>query len=131
MKRRKIILSIAIQVTALLIGYFIGYKSAHYNPESYYQKMLDTTHTFQAVICDIHTSSFLVEGIKTNDINYRGKFDLFISDETQLKWHSTDISFSDFDAGDYVNVTFTGSVAESYPAQISDVIRIELLDDEL
>jgi len=37
---------------------------------------------------------------------------------------------SDLDAGDIIAVTFDGYVLESYPAQLQEVIRIQLLDDE-
>ncbi|MDY5619729.1 MAG: hypothetical protein SPF78_14550 [Lachnospiraceae bacterium] len=41
------------------------------------------------------------------------------------------ISFSDLEAGDYILVTYAGTVVESYPGQIHDVLRIELLEDNL
>ena len=50
--------------------------------------------------------------------------------ETALLWRGTAIGLSDLDAGNIIAVTFDGYVLESYPAQLQEVMRIQLLDDE-
>ena len=75
------------------------------------------TETFNAVITDIgeNGSSMQVEGLETNDINSRGAFIFSVEDDTKLEWHHAPIKLSEFDVGDCVAVTYTGSIMESYP----------------
>ena len=40
------------------------------------------------------------------------------------------ITLEDFKAGDKVSVTYTGPVMLSEPAQLTQVLRIQLLEDE-
>ena len=89
------------------------------------------TQTFYATILEIRENSLLVEGLEENDINYRGQFSLHLDDETEFTWRYTEISLEDLDAGDRISVTFSGGVAESYPAQIGDTEVVQLLEDEL
>lgn len=135
MKKCKKPLLIAIPVIAVIIGYLIGYKYAYHKFENSYQKMIDRTYTFPATISEVYSRtqsrSLHVDGLETNNQNYRGKFDLHISDKTDFKCMGNNISFSDLEAGDYILVTYAGTVAESYPGQIHDVLRIELLEDNL
>lgn len=42
----------------------------------------------------------------------------------------TELFISDFDVGDNISITFSGELRETYPANILDVNRIQLLDDE-
>ena len=85
--------------------------------------------TFYAEIREREADRFLVKGLAVNDLNYRG-IHFFSATETALLWRGTAIGLSDLDAGDIIAVTFDGYVLESYPAQLQEVIRIQLLDDE-
>lgn len=91
----------------------------------------NNTQTFYATILEIRENSLFVEGLEENDINYRGQFSLHLDDETEFTWRYTEISLEDLDAGDRISVTFSGGVAESYPAQIGDTEVVQLLEDEL
>lgn len=42
----------------------------------------------------------------------------------------TDISIDDIDVGDNIAVSFFGEVMESYPAKLTQVTQLTLLDDE-
>ena len=50
--------------------------------------------------------------------------------KTELIWRGVPITLKDLRAGNTVSVTYTGEVLEISPAQVSDVLRIQLLDDE-
>lgn len=84
---------------------------------------------FYAEITEVYESSLLVDGMEVNDYNHRGEFVFSVSDDTNIRWRGTELNFEDLDTGDNVAIYYSGSVAESYPAQISHVYRIELLDD--
>lgn len=85
--------------------------------------------TFYAQIKEINGNSMLVSGLKENDVNFRSEFYLYITSNTKLEWHFTDIALSDFVPGQNISVTFSGEVQETYPAQIKSVNKICLLDD--
>lgn len=88
------------------------------------------TVTFYATITTISEYSILVEGLEVNDINSRGAFDLSTNENTVYEWRHTPLERSELEAGDTIAVTYTGAVLESYPAQIHEVLKIQLLDDE-
>lgn len=131
-KEVKIILVIFIILISLVIGYFIGYKRAYDKIESASQTISSTTNqqTFYAKINEINDNNILVQGLSINDINYRGEFIFSIIEETELVWRGTEIKLYDLDIGDNISITFNGEILDSYPAQIKDVTKIQLLDDE-
>ena len=75
--------------------------------------------------------SFLVEGMDANDVNHRGRFTFSVEEDTSLVWRGVALSLEDLEAGHRVAVTYTGPVAESEPAQIFQVLQLEVLEDEL
>ena len=132
-KEIKIILVILLVIFALIIGYFVGYKRAYDNMENANQDIndLDNQQTFYAEIKEINNNNILVQGLSVNDINYRGEFNFSIIEETELEWRGTEISLSDLDVGANISITFSGEILDTYPAQIKDVVKIQLLDDEI
>ena len=132
-KELKIILIIMLVIIALVIGYFVGYKRAYDKIESASQNVNynNEQQTFYAEIKEINNNNvFLVEGLSVNDINYRGDFTFSVVEETKLEWRGTEISISDLKVGDNISITFDGEILDTYPAQIKEVIKIQLLDDE-
>ena len=83
------------------------------------------------MISDIQGSTLHVAGLEVNDINFRGDFFFSVAEETSITWRYTDISLEDLDVGDRVSITFTGDILTTYPANITQVESIQLLDDEL
>ena len=66
-----------------------------------------------------------------NDVNYRGAFWFPVEEVMEITWHNTDISIEDLDVGDQISVSFTGEILATYPAKITQVEAIRLLEDEL
>ena len=132
-KEFKIILVILIVVVSLLLGYFIGYKRAYDKIENAGQNISynNTQQTFYAEIKEIKDNFILVKGLSVNDINFRGEFTISVVGETELEWRNTKINVTDLNVGDNISITFTGEILDSYPAQIKDVVKIQLLDDEI
>ena len=120
---KRIIHTVSIILSILLAaagGYYGGRRSV---------KPLDGT-TFYAVIEEIREKYILVQGLEINDINGRGAFELTVGDKTELICRGVPITVKDLRAGNTVSVTCTGEVLEISPAQVRDVLRIQLLDDE-
>ena len=86
--------------------------------------------TFYAAIDQIDGNSLAVTGLEVNDINHRGAFTFSVGEDTVLEWRHAPISLAELDPGDRVSVTYTGAVLESYPAQLTQVVRVQLLEDE-
>ena len=131
-KEFKIILVILIVVISLVLGYFIGYKRAYDKIESASQNISynNNQQTFYAEIEEIKDNFILVKGLSVNDINFRGEFTISVVEETELEWRNTKINVTELNVGDNISITFTGEILDSYPAQIKDVVKIQLLDDE-
>lgn len=117
-----------------VIFFFLGYKMDNIINKNDDAKNVSQgtfqSETFYAVIEKIDDRSLIVEGIAINDINFRGKFQLNISDDTKLEWRYTDIKLSDLNIGDNISITFSGEIVEISPAIIQDVEKIQLLDDK-
>ncbi|WP_298483467.1 hypothetical protein [uncultured Ruminococcus sp.] len=101
----------------------VGNSSASTNDAALYQ-------TFYAEIEENNGQSLLVKGLDVNDVNSRGEFYVAIDGETILEWRYEPISLEELEVGDTVSITHTGNIGESYPAQIFETVRIQLLDDE-
>ena len=76
-------------------------------------------------------TTILIEGLETNDINYRGDFDFSIDNDTEILWNNTKIELSDLKEGQNVSITSTGELLEKYPAKLTKVNKVIVLDDEL
>ena len=107
------------------VCFFAGYQTARLGMEP-----CPFAQTFYASITDIQGSALTVEGLAVNDINFRGRFHFQVEEDTELLWRYEALPLSDLDPGDRISITFTGPVAESDPAGLSAVVRIQLLDDD-
>ena len=101
------------------ILYSAGYKNAY------------PTQTFYATVSKIEGNNLTVQGMDENDVNYRGAFWFPVEEITEITWCNTDISVEDLDVGDQISVSFTGEILATYPAKITQVEAIRLLEDEL
>ena len=77
--------------------------------------------TFQAIILDIYDSYYLVEPIE-------GSQKLKSSDQIIVPMKNLDPSLEP-EAGDIIEITYDGSIAESYPAQITEVYSIKVIQE--
>ena len=130
MKKRAFIAAIAAAILICtlcggIVGYIIGAGEGSSSDGGD-----SLSQTFYAEILEINGSSLLVKGLSVNDINFRGEFSFSVSEKTKLEWRYTEITLSDLDVGDTVSITFKGEIMESYPAIISEIVKIQLLDDE-
>lgn len=116
--------------SAVIAGvfYFAGYKIAYDQIEN--SATAHRSQTFYATISNIQDITLTVKGMEINDINFRGKFYFSVAEETMITWRYIDIPIKDLNVGDNISITFTGEILETYPAQITQVEVIQLLDDE-
>lgn len=76
-------------------------------------------------------TTVLIEGLDTNDINHRGKFDFVVTEKTKLLWRGTKIELSDLKEGQTISITAAQEVLLRYPAGLTGVTKVIVLDDEL
>lgn len=91
----------------------------------------EDSSTFYASILYINGENLLVNGLSVNDINFRGQFYFVVTEKTKIEWHNTAIALDDLQAGQNIAITFRGAIRESEPAGISNISKIQLLEDSL
>lgn len=137
-KESKIILSITIILLVAIMSYFVGYKKAYDDYESFidnndngikFQSFYATITNIEDTGLTIDDTALTVKGLDINDINFRGNFKFIITEATEIEWRYTDIDASELEIGDNISIIFTGNIQESEPAIIEDVLKIQLLDD--
>ena len=76
-------------------------------------------------------TTILIEGLDSNDLNYRGEYDFSVDKDTELLWNETKIELSDLKEGQNVLITSTGEILERYPAGLTKVTKVVILDENL
>ncbi|WP_371820557.1 hypothetical protein [Falcatimonas sp. MSJ-15] len=76
-----------------------------------------------------HTSKEPKEYLNT--VSGRFEFVFSLAEETALVWRGTEIELSDLAVNDMVSITFAGEIQETYPARIMNVIKVQLLGENL
>lgn len=121
-----------IVVTVLVIGAFVGgFFAGKSGQRVETQLAWSDTEVVYAEILSVDNGHFHVRGLDVNDINGRGEFTFSAKENTKLIWRGTELSLADFGAGDRIAFYYDGYVLESYPAQVQNVTKIKLLDDEV
>lgn len=127
MKKHKKMMIVCLLLVVAIGFYFIGYKVAHDRLKN--EQINNQMVTFYAEITDIRDSDIRVQGLDVNDINHRGHFTFTIVEETELVWNGTTMIPSELNVGDLISITYTGGLLETSPAQICEVVKVQLLDD--
>lgn len=120
----KKILGIVLMVVGLCLSGLLGYHLGSNGSNDI------SSQTFYAKIIAIEDRHLSVSGLSVNDVNYRGDFNLSVTDQTALEWRNTEIQLSDLRVGQTISITYQGEILESFPAVIQKVSKIQLLEDE-
>ena len=120
--------TLGISILAACIAFAIGYLAGNDAGRSTVPDVVYPT-TFYATVTEIYETALAVEGLDINQINYRGPFGFSVGPDTQLVWRGTPVELNELHPGLTVAVSFTGYVLESYPAGLTEVCRVEVLDD--
>lgn len=89
--------------------------------------------TFYATIQSIDKNNegmimLTVSGLEVNDANTRGDFRFIIKDTTDLIWMNTRIEPEELKVGQNISITYNGSINETSPAVLNNVIKVKLLN---
>ena len=128
MRKWKIVVSVIVVIAAAALGYVLGYTMAKGGEKP------EEELTFYAEITDIggiEGTYFTVRGLEVNDVNFRGDFTLSVTEDTEIEWNFMEIVPKQLQVGNSIAVTFSGDIQESDPAQIGNVTKIRLLEDEV
>lgn len=129
MKKKVVPVFVGILMVLVAVGsYFLGYKTAYGRLEEGAGDKLP--QTFYATITERDDDFFAVEGLSVNDINFRGDFTFTITTDTILMWRGETLTSEELQVGDRVAVTFDGTIQETYPAVLTGICQIQLLEDE-
>lgn len=119
-----VFVAVVIFVCAFGGGFVVGRTTA--KPQN-----MPNCEVVYAEIISVENGYFHVKGLDVNDINGRGEFTFSAKENTALVWRGTELSLSDFQAGDRIAFYYSGEVLLTYPAQVQNVVMIKLLDDEV
>ncbi len=78
------------------------------------------TVTFQATILEIHDDNYLVEPVE-------GSAELNSADQITVPMTSMNVS-TEPEVGDILEIVYDGELAESYPAQITNVYSMSVVE---
>lgn len=97
------------------------------------EEVSDIPYTFEAEIKEVKEYkgkySLLVDGLDTNEINYKTEFWCSIRETTKiLDKENNKIEVTDLKESQNVSITYAGGVMETYPGQIGNVLRVKLVD---
>lgn len=90
--------------------YWLGYETAYEKIEN--SAFLNQLQPFYATVVDIQDNTLTVRGMGINEINYRGKFTIPVSEETKITWRNTDIPLEGLNVGDNIAIRFAGENLE-------------------
>ncbi len=106
-------------------GYFAGRITASH-PE---EENPDYMDGFSAVVLENDSDGkLMVDGLETNNVNFRGEMYLSLND-AQILQNGVMISRDALHEGDTILVLHTGRVAEIYPPIVEDVTLIIKMQD--
>ena len=121
-----------VVVTVLVVGAFVGgFFAGKSGQRVETQPVWSDTEVVYAEILSVDDGHFHVRGLDVNDINGRGEYTFSAKEQTKLIWRGTELSISDFDAGDRIAFYYSGEVLTIHPALVPNVVKIKLLDDEV
>ena len=87
---------------------------------------------FYAKVLEARDNRLLVEGIAENDVNHRSRYVLTLRDPNDknavLDENGNAIHLIDVPVGSLVRIAYSGLVLTTYPAQITDVTRIQVVE---
>ena len=118
-----------ITILAACLAFIIGFLAGHDAGRSTVPDVVYPS-TFYATVTEVSTHSLKVEGLEINQINYRSLYRFPVDEQTQLVWRGIPVELSDFRPGLTVSVSFTGKILETYPVGLTEVCRVEILDDD-
>lgn len=135
MNKTKKLFTILVILAIIGVSFFIGLFVGQLNGAKANGAVMSESQTFYAIIEEIiendGVTRLLVKGLEINDINYRTKYYFSIDDNIKMTWRGEKISVSDLDIGDNISITFTDEmILAIHPAPLTEVIKIQLLDDE-
>ena len=97
------------------------------------EEISEVPYTFKAKIEEVkeHKGKYvlLVDGLDENEINYRSEYWCSIGETTNiLDKDKNKIEITDLKENQIVSITYTGGIKESYPAQIGNVLKVQVVD---
>ena len=86
-------------------------------------------NTFRATVLENNGTNLLVEpAANTTEIRSADKVSLSVTEAAIVNSNDLEISIEEIKTGSQVEISYSGGLAESYPAQIYDCYKVKLLD---
>lgn len=123
-----------IIVVSFISGLLIGQKNSPKNNLAVSEVYGETFYASIESIKQYNDGSFHinVKGLEVNDINYRGDFTFKVDDSINMTWRGKKINVSNLKEGNTISITFVDEVfSDISPTPLTEVVKIQILDDEL
>ena len=133
-KSFQVLLVLFLLLFVSMFSFFIGKDKGYKKAETDYEKIIEfyeSEDTFLATIEEINGNHVFVKGLDVNCINHRGEYVFSITDTVDLIWHCTPITIDQLNEGAVISITYSGAILETSPSGFENVIKVEVLDDEL
>ena len=130
MKKLSVLLGVVIGLL-LVVSYFAGYRVGFDKLEELTYRSVYNAENFYAEIESIDDTRILVKGMDINDASYRGEFYFLIDNKVRFKWRDLELDVSVLEVGDRVLISYVGHIHETAPAEITRVVKVQLLEDEM
>lgn len=86
-------------------------------------------YSFRATVLEVEEISLLVEPEEGSDeLLSADKIIVYLSDAELVDGDNREITVDNINTGGQVEISYTGGIAESYPAQIHGCYKVRLLD---
>ena len=118
-----------IAILAACISFIVGFLAGHDAGRATVPDVVYPS-TFYATVTEVSAHGLMVEGLEINQINYRSLYHFAVDEQTQLVYRGKPVELSDFRPGLTESVSFTGYILETYPVGLTEVCRVEVLDDD-
>lgn len=134
---QKILIIIGIIIiigVSFVLGLFVGQMNAPKNDLAFTKVSGQTFYANIESIKQYNDGSFHinVKGLDVNDINYRGNFTFKVDDDMDMTWRGEKVKVSNLKEGNNISITFTDeTVNDISPTPLREVIKIQILDDEI
>lgn len=133
MKKTFIIIGV---ILAICISFATGVLVGQYNKaktDLLIRKAEGTTFyaKIDSIMEDNGTIHISATGLDVNNINWRGKYNFSVKENTDIIWRGVKIPVSDLGVKNNIAITITdGTILDVVPTLLQEIEKIELLDDK-
>ncbi len=123
-----ILVAVLVAVGLFAGGWWLGQETAE--PKAPEKAVVTYPTVFYATVSRVSGNTLLVKGLEVNDRNFRGEFTFSLTD-TEVWWRYEQQTTDKLQPGQRIAVYSVGEIEETYPAGLTNVPRVDILEDTM